>query len=69
VTLEVVFVARSGATAGGKDWDAFMTAQSNVLAERAADGWDLVTAVDVITPAAMSEASRTAGVLLYFRHP
>jgi hypothetical protein len=68
VTLEVVFVPREGASPAGKDWQAFMTEQAAVLSDRAAGGWELVTALDVIAPAAMREASRTGGVMLYFRH-
>jgi hypothetical protein len=67
VTLEVVFIPRSGATAAGKDWDTFMELQAEVLTERASGGWDLVSVLDVVTPAAMREASRTGGVMLYFR--
>jgi hypothetical protein len=63
----VEFIGREGGAPKGKDWDAFMAHQQEVIGERARDGWELLTAVGVLTVDALNMASKTAGVLLYFR--
>ena len=64
---ETVFIPREGGVPKGKDWDTFMTLQQETLAQRSRDGWELVTALGVLMADSLREASKTAGVLLYFR--
>jgi hypothetical protein len=64
---ETEFIPRDGGQPRGKDWDAFLSRQQEVLESRARDGWEFVTAVGILTAEAMREASKTAGILLYFR--
>lgn len=64
---DAVFIPREGGVPKGKDWDTFMTLQQEVLAERARDGRQLVTALGILMADSLREAPKTAGVLLYFR--
>lgn len=66
---EIVYVRRKGGTAKGKDWEAFLDQQTAVLNERSGADWELVSAVGVVSAEAMREASKTSGMLLYFRKP
>ena len=67
MTTETEFILRDGGAPKGKDWDNFIQNQREVLAQRASDGWELITAVGIQSVDSMNMASRTSGVVLYFR--
>lgn len=64
IEYHIEFVSREGDNPKGKDWDAFIVRQSELLTSLGSEGWRLLAAVPVEFAPAMT--SKFVGVLMYF---